>query len=48
MPFARDVRMIHVSQVGMAQFNAVWTDAETLPRTDEIEAPERWTARVLG
>lgn len=37
-----------VGQVGMAQFNAVWTDAETLPRTDEIEAPERWTARVLG
>lgn len=37
-----------VGQVGMAQFNAVWTDAETLPRTDEIEDPERWTARVLG
>lgn len=37
-----------VDRVGMEQFNAVWTDASTLPKWDEIEAPERWVARVLG
>ncbi|WP_439957122.1 zinc-dependent metalloprotease [Nocardia altamirensis] len=37
-----------VGQVGMADFNTIWTDAETLPRPEEIEAPERWVARVLG
>ncbi|WP_433712354.1 zinc-dependent metalloprotease [Nocardia sp. CA-084685] len=37
-----------VAQVGMAQFNTIWTNAETLPRSTEIEAPERWVARVLG
>ncbi|WP_216897968.1 zinc-dependent metalloprotease [Nocardia alni] len=37
-----------VGRVGMARFNTVWTDAETLPRTDEIAEPGRWIARVLG
>ncbi|MFG1797068.1 zinc-dependent metalloprotease [Nocardia sp. NPDC049149] len=37
-----------VGQVGMADFNTIWTDAETLPRPEEIEAPERWVSRVLG
>ncbi|MBF6370891.1 zinc-dependent metalloprotease, partial [Nocardia puris] len=37
-----------VGRVGMASFNTVWTDAETLPRTDEIEDPDRWIARVLN
>ncbi|WP_174565350.1 zinc-dependent metalloprotease [Rhodococcoides yunnanense] len=37
-----------VAKVGMAQFNAVWTDADTLPLLDEIEDPDRWIARVLG
>ncbi|PXX63342.1 putative hydrolase/coenzyme F420 biosynthesis associated uncharacterized protein [Nocardia tenerifensis] len=37
-----------VGRVGMERFNTIWTDAETLPRTDEIEHPERWVARVLG
>ncbi|WP_433600806.1 zinc-dependent metalloprotease [Nocardia sp. CA-135953] len=37
-----------VAQVGMAQFNTVWTNSETLPLATEIEAPERWVARVLG
>ncbi|NUS44232.1 MAG: hydrolase, partial [Mycobacteriaceae bacterium] len=37
-----------VEQVGMERFNVVWTDADTLPRTDEIDDPLRWTARVLG
>ncbi|WP_330251004.1 zinc-dependent metalloprotease [Nocardia sp. NBC_00565] len=37
-----------VERVGMAQFNTVWTNAETLPRPAEIEDPQRWVARVLG
>lgn len=37
-----------VDQVGVARFNAIWTGPDTLPRPDEIEAPERWVARVLG
>jgi coenzyme F420 biosynthesis associated uncharacterized protein len=37
-----------VDTVGMQRFNAVWTDAETLPRPDEIEDPQRWITRVLG
>ncbi|RDI47106.1 zinc-dependent metalloprotease [Nocardia mexicana] len=37
-----------VGTVGMQRFNTVWTDAETLPRTDEIADPQRWIARVLG
>jgi len=37
-----------VEQVGMEQFNTIWTDADTLPLMSEIESPERWTARVLG
>ncbi|MCX0269983.1 zinc-dependent metalloprotease [Nocardia rhamnosiphila] len=36
-----------VGTVGMERFNVVWTDAETLPRTDEIDEPRRWIARVL-
>ncbi|MBF6468056.1 zinc-dependent metalloprotease [Nocardia beijingensis] len=36
-----------VGAVGMARFNTVWTDAETLPRPDEIEHPQRWIERVL-
>ncbi|MBU3060603.1 zinc-dependent metalloprotease [Nocardia sp. NEAU-G5] len=37
-----------VERVGMERFNTVWTDAETLPRTDEIADPQRWVDRVLG
>lgn len=36
-----------VGTVGMTRFNAVWTDAETLPRPDEIDEPQRWIDRVL-
>ncbi|WP_227999360.1 zinc-dependent metalloprotease [Nocardia australiensis] len=36
-----------VDRVGMTQFNTVWTDAETLPRPDEIDDPQRWITRVL-
>ncbi|MFH5231333.1 zinc-dependent metalloprotease [Antrihabitans spumae] len=37
-----------VGQVGMDQFNAIWTGPDTLPLTTEIEAPDKWIARVLG
>ncbi|WP_051499559.1 zinc-dependent metalloprotease [Nocardia sp. BMG51109] len=37
-----------VGTVGMQRFNTVWTDGDTLPRTDEIGEPQRWIARVLG
>ena len=32
---------------GQAALTALWTGPETLPRDGEIEAPERWIARVL-
>ncbi|MFI6870659.1 zinc-dependent metalloprotease [Nocardia sp. NPDC050406] len=37
-----------VATVGMERFNAIWTDGDTLPRTDEIGEPRRWVNRVLG
>ncbi|WP_233532481.1 zinc-dependent metalloprotease [Antrihabitans sp. YC2-6] len=37
-----------VGEVGMQQFNTIWTNAETLPLLTEIEAPDKWIARVLG
>ncbi|MET8651881.1 zinc-dependent metalloprotease [Nocardia aurea] len=37
-----------VDRVGMQQFNAIWTDGDTLPRPEEIEDGDRWIARVLG
>lgn len=37
-----------VGDVGMAEFNAVWTGPDTLPRTTEIEKPRAWIDRVLG
>ncbi|MFN3003575.1 zinc-dependent metalloprotease [Mycolicibacterium wolinskyi] len=36
-----------VSTVGMARFNTIWTDAETLPLPTEIDEPRRWIDRVL-
>ncbi|WP_285028810.1 zinc-dependent metalloprotease [Mycolicibacterium sp. lyk4-40-TYG-92] len=36
-----------VSTVGMKRFNAIWTDAETLPLPTEIDEPRRWIDRVL-
>lgn len=36
-----------VAEVGMAAFNTVWTSPETLPKTDEIDEPSAWIARVL-
>ena len=36
-----------VGQVGMARFNAVWSNAETLPLPTEIDEPRRWIDRVL-
>ncbi|RDI66048.1 putative hydrolase/coenzyme F420 biosynthesis associated uncharacterized protein [Nocardia pseudobrasiliensis] len=37
-----------VDTVGMERFNTVWSNAQTLPRTDEIGNPQRWVTRVLG
>ncbi|EOM78277.1 hydrolase [Rhodococcus rhodnii] len=37
-----------VGRVGMAEFNTIWTDADTLPTLAEIERPEAWIARVLA
>ncbi|WP_073694528.1 zinc-dependent metalloprotease [Mycobacterium sp. ST-F2] len=36
-----------VATVGMKRFNAIWTDAETLPLPTEIDEPRRWIDRVL-
>ena len=32
---------------GPAALSRLWTGPETLPRDGEIEAPDRWIARVL-
>ncbi|MER7128476.1 zinc-dependent metalloprotease [Streptosporangium saharense] len=37
-----------VEQVGMDDFNKVWTSPDTLPTQDEISDPARWIARVVG
>ncbi|MEO6703092.1 MAG: zinc-dependent metalloprotease [Jatrophihabitantaceae bacterium] len=37
-----------VDQVGLADFNAVWTSPETLPSKAEITAPADWVKRVHG
>lgn len=36
-----------VGKVGMERFNAIWTDADTLPQPREIDEPQRWIDRVL-
>jgi coenzyme F420 biosynthesis associated uncharacterized protein len=36
-----------VDKVGMANFNTVWTSAETLPLPTEVDEPQRWIDRVL-
>lgn len=35
-----------VSEVGMADFNLIWTEPQTLPTVEEIAEPQRWIARV--
>lgn len=37
-----------VDKVGMEDFNAVWSSAETLPSKAEIHDPEAWVLRVHG
>jgi coenzyme F420 biosynthesis associated uncharacterized protein len=34
------------SEAGIARLNRVWSGPEALPSTDELDAPERWLARV--
>ena len=36
-----------VGKVGMQRFNAIWTDAGSLPLPTEIDEPQRWIDRVL-
>ncbi|MDT0327170.1 zinc-dependent metalloprotease [Nocardiopsis lambiniae] len=36
-----------VAQVGMAEFNKVWTSRETLPTLAEIRDPDAWVNRVV-
>jgi coenzyme F420 biosynthesis associated uncharacterized protein len=43
----RFVRAI-ADRAGPAALTRLWDGPETLPREGEIEAPERWIARVLG
>jgi putative hydrolase len=43
----RFVRAI-ADQAGAAALTHLWDGPETLPREGEIEAPERWIARVIG
>jgi coenzyme F420 biosynthesis associated uncharacterized protein len=35
-----------VNRIGVHDFNAIWTSAETLPSKAEIADPGRWIARV--
>ncbi|MGL4304658.1 MAG: zinc-dependent metalloprotease, partial [Mycobacteriaceae bacterium] len=37
-----------VENVGMEQFNVIWSNSDTLPIAEEIEDPQRWISRVLG
>jgi len=37
-----------VKDTGMAGFNAIWTSADTLPRTLELTNPSAWIERVHG
>jgi coenzyme F420 biosynthesis associated uncharacterized protein len=44
---SRFVRTV-IDEVGMAEFNRVWTSPETLPTREEIKEPAAWIARVVG
>jgi putative hydrolase len=37
-----------VDQVGMADFNKVWTSPETLPVKEEFARPHDWVERVVS
>jgi putative hydrolase len=37
-----------VDEVGMADFNKVWTSPETLPTRDEFNHPHTWVERVVS
>jgi coenzyme F420 biosynthesis associated uncharacterized protein len=48
--YAEGRRFVHaiVDRVGMAGFNKIFSSPLTLPRLDELAAPDRWVARVHG
>ena len=37
-----------VDEVGMADFNKVWTSPETLPTREEFNHPHKWVERVVS
>ncbi len=37
-----------VDEVGMADFNKVWTSPETLPTREEFTHPHKWVERVVS
>jgi uncharacterized protein (DUF2342 family) len=37
-----------VDEVGMADFNKVWTSPETLPTREEFAHPHQWVERVVS
>ena len=37
-----------VDEVGMADFNKVWTSPETLPTREEFNDPHKWVERVVS
>jgi len=37
-----------VDEVGMADFNKVWTSPETLPTREEFKDPHKWVERVVS
>jgi coenzyme F420 biosynthesis associated uncharacterized protein len=37
-----------VREIGLDGFNAIWTNADTLPTKAEISSPAKWIARVHG
>jgi coenzyme F420 biosynthesis associated uncharacterized protein len=48
--YAEGRRFVHgvVERVGMAGFNRIFSSPLTLPRLDELTAPQAWVARVHG
>jgi coenzyme F420 biosynthesis associated uncharacterized protein len=48
--YAEGRRFVHsvIERVGMAGFNKIFSSPLTLPRLDELSAPDAWVARVHG
>jgi coenzyme F420 biosynthesis associated uncharacterized protein len=48
--YAEGRKFVHsvVEQVGMTEFNRIWSSPLTLPRLPELSDPHAWVARVVG